>query len=194
MSEEEKYAIEILKNEISDYVIGDYCSKCDYYTICEDRNEDCYYIWAIDTILDLYNKQKERIKELSSKLTEKICNGVEEEILEEYRQRVKELEEIEKEHQKQNGELQEKIKEYEKIVEAYNVIPNDYIPKDMKIVIADREYFANGILKETCLPKSKIKEKIEELEKERKEFTLHKHSLKYDIYSGISVLQELLEE
>lgn len=38
-------------------------------------------------------QEKEKNKELSDKLTEKICKGAEEDILEEYRQRIKELEE-----------------------------------------------------------------------------------------------------
>lgn len=62
LSEEE--IIKILKNQISDYVIGDYCEKCGDNKICNDRNEDCYFIHAIDGILDLYNKEKEKNKEL----------------------------------------------------------------------------------------------------------------------------------
>lgn len=86
-----------------------------------------------------------------------------------------------------------RVKELEKIVEAYNVIPNDYIPKDMKIVIADREYFNNGILKETCLPKSKIKEKIEELRKEMLN-DIDDIQVLYQRHFCKTVLQELLEE
>lgn len=52
-------------------------------------------------------------------------------------------------------------KELEEVVKTYNAIPNDYIPNDMKIVIADREYFNNGILKENIIPKSKVREIIE---------------------------------
>lgn len=57
--------------------------------------------------------------------------------------------------------LIQRNKELEKIVKTYNAIPNDYMHNDVKIVIADREYFNNGILKENCIPKSKIKEILE---------------------------------
>ncbi len=66
MSEEE--ILDILENQISDYVIGDYCERCDDNKICADRNEDCYYIQAIDGIIDLYNKKKEAVESLKSTL------------------------------------------------------------------------------------------------------------------------------
>jgi len=57
-------AIDILKNSIADYVIGEYCEKCDDNKICDDRNEDCYYQQAIDTVITAYEKEKEKNKEL----------------------------------------------------------------------------------------------------------------------------------
>jgi len=49
-------------------------------------------------LVNLIEKQSKEIEELSDKLTEKICKGVEEEILEEYRQTIiskdKEIEEL----------------------------------------------------------------------------------------------------
>ncbi len=59
MTEEE--AIDILTNEVADIVVGNYCTHC---KICENEDMECRYIKAIDTIIDLYNTQKEEIKEL----------------------------------------------------------------------------------------------------------------------------------
>lgn len=56
-------AIDILKNSIADYVIGEYCEKCADNKICDDRNEDCYYQQAIDTVVTAYKKEKEKNKE-----------------------------------------------------------------------------------------------------------------------------------
>ena len=55
-------AIDILKNSIADYVIGEYCEKCVDNKICDDRNEDCYYQQAIDTVITAYEKEKEKNK------------------------------------------------------------------------------------------------------------------------------------
>lgn len=57
-------AIDILKNSIADYVIGEYCEKCADNKICDDRNEDCYYQQAIDIVVTAYEKEKEKNKEL----------------------------------------------------------------------------------------------------------------------------------
>ena len=57
-------AIDILKNSIADYVIGEYCEKCADNKICDDRNEDCYYQQAIDTVVTAYEKEKEKNKSL----------------------------------------------------------------------------------------------------------------------------------
>ena len=53
-------AIDILENSIADYVIGEYCEKCADNKICDDRNEDCYYQQAIDTVVAAYEKEKEK--------------------------------------------------------------------------------------------------------------------------------------
>lgn len=63
-------AIDILKNSIADYVIGEYCEKCADNKICDDRNEDCYYQQAIDIVVTAYEKEKEKNKELEKKLDE----------------------------------------------------------------------------------------------------------------------------
>ena len=57
-------AIDILKNSIADYVIGEYCEKCADNKICDDRAEDCYYQQAIDTVITAYEKEKEKNKSL----------------------------------------------------------------------------------------------------------------------------------
>lgn len=92
----------------------------------------------------------------------------------------------------------EKNRELEEIVKTYNAIPNDYIPNDMKIVIADREYFNNGILKENIIPKSKVREKIEEYNKMINatygDITCHGDYRRNNCIEIINILQELLEE
>lgn len=62
MNEEEKKAIDILQNCIADYVISAYCKECGDNKICNDRNEDCYFIQAIDDVLNLINKQQKEIE------------------------------------------------------------------------------------------------------------------------------------
>ena len=57
-------AIDILKNSIADYVIGEYCEKCADNKICDDRNEDCYYQQAIDIVVTAYEKEKEKNKSI----------------------------------------------------------------------------------------------------------------------------------
>ena len=53
-------AIDILKNSIADYVIGEYCEKCADNKICDDRAEDCYYQQAIDIVVTAYEKEKNK--------------------------------------------------------------------------------------------------------------------------------------
>ena len=60
-------AIDILKNSIADYVIGEYCEKCADNKICDDRNEDCYYQQAIDIVVTAYEKEKEKNKKIKWK-------------------------------------------------------------------------------------------------------------------------------
>lgn len=74
----EKEAIDTLKNCIADYVIGEYCSRCGDFQICESRNEDCYYLQAIETVLNLLEKKdidiieaKEANRQLSVELQKK---------------------------------------------------------------------------------------------------------------------------
>ena len=57
-------AIYILENNIADYVIGEYCEKCADNKICNDRDEDCYFRQAIDTVVTAYEKEKEKNESL----------------------------------------------------------------------------------------------------------------------------------
>lgn len=66
MNEEE--AIDILKNCIADYVIGEYCSKCEDSQICESKNEDCYYLQSIDAVLNLLEKKDKESHFIQSEL------------------------------------------------------------------------------------------------------------------------------
>lgn len=65
MSEDE--AVDILQNCIADYVIGEYCEKCGDRLVCANKNEDCCFQQAIETILDLYQKEKEKNKKLQKR-------------------------------------------------------------------------------------------------------------------------------
>ena len=76
---------------------------------------------------------------------EKQCNAIEHLI-----KRYKQLEE-------ENTQLKTITQEYNSYLQDSNC--------DTKIIIADSEYFANGFFKENFIPKSKVKEKIEELKK-----------------------------
>ena len=96
-------AIDILKNSIADYVIGEYCEKCADNKICDDRNEDCYYQQAIDTVVTAYEKEKEKNKRYEKYLKSK--DKQHEQVLE-YLETEKENEYISKE------KIKERIKEY----------------------------------------------------------------------------------
>lgn len=127
MTDEEKKAIEYLKIHILPYY----------------GKKGVIEFMLNDILLNLIKKQSKEIEELSDKLIEKICKGVEEEILEEYRQTIirkdKEIEELKDKYS------DEKIRNT--VIKRYKeVIEKDYVSKD------------------------KIKAKIEVLEKLQKEF------------------------
>ena len=63
MSEEEKQAIDTLQNCIADYVIGDFCvgQYCPQEDVC--KNDDCPFEKAIDTVINLIEKQQKEIEE-----------------------------------------------------------------------------------------------------------------------------------
>ena len=64
-----------------------------------------------------------------------------------------------------NKELKKENKELKEITTNYNAYP--YYDGDDRIIIADVKYFANGFFKNNFIPKSKIKEKIEEYRSKR---------------------------
>ena len=114
-------------------------------------------------LLDLYNKQKENNKKLQEGYDKRVG-----EILK-LEQRIEELEEIEEEHRKENGELREYIQNLDKLNE--------------------RDFY----FKHEAIPKSKIKDKIEEISG-----MLEVGNIEREIYNrgeyAIEVLLELLEE
>ena len=88
---------------------------------------------------------------------------------------------INEEHKKINGELRKKVKELE-------VLEDDM--KDKRIVYIDEPEF-----KANYIPKQKIKDKIENLEKEYKKLEQSSDFIIADtIQPKIEVLQELLQE
>ena len=99
---------------------------------------------AMEELLKINNKQQKEIKELSEKLTEKICKGVEEEILEEYRQTIiskdKEIEELKKEN-----------------IELSNQITDGYWENDrLKNEIEERETRLQEEINENCRLKTEL--------------------------------------
>ena len=76
-------------------------------------------------------------------------------------------------------QLEEENTQLKTITQEYNSYLQDS-NCDTKIIIADSEYFANGFFKENFIPKSKVKEKIEEL--------------KNGTYDAKIILQQLLED
>lgn len=76
-------------------------------------------------------------------------------------------------------QLEEENTQLKTITQEYNSYLQDS-NCDTKIIIADSEYFANGYFKENFIPKSKVIEKIKELED--------------GTYDAKIILQQLLEE
>ena len=54
-------AIDILKNQICDVVIGDYCENCEHKENCLD---DCNYILAINTVLQALETSRDEVVQL----------------------------------------------------------------------------------------------------------------------------------
>ena len=86
-------------------------------------------------------------------------------------QRNKDLEQIEKEHKEENGRLRDRVKELESIN-------------------AMQEYRIN----EMDIPRSKLKEKLENLKKDYKEALEENSTKAFILKCQIEILQELLEE
>lgn len=103
MTDEEKKAIETIK-DFKNLKWYEHAFDNGTEVLEEEEKQD------IDVVLNLIEKQSKKIEELSDKLTEKICKGVEEEILEEYRQTIiskdKEIEGLKEDNKKKSiGEL-----------------------------------------------------------------------------------------
>lgn len=119
-------------------------------------------------------------------------------------QRNKDLEQIEKEHKEENGRLREEVKKLKKIdLSNSKIIANmserhfqdrEKIRKFEKTILLESKPTILGMI-----PISKLKEKIEELNKEEKK-TLKgtkgqdRYSIKLEYMHKRNALQELLEE
>lgn len=109
-------------------------------------------------------------------------------------QRNKDLEQIEKEHKEENGRLREENKNLEKELEEKDMqhelelIGKEESTKANMAEIIEHYYTAN----EDCIPKSKIKEKMELL-REDIQYSANPLSIDNSKYA-IEVLEELLEE
>ena len=77
-------------------------------------------------------------------------------------------------------ELEEENKELKHITQNYNAYQQKSDNPNLTIIIADEDWFINGYFKENFIPKSKVKEKIEEL--------------KSGTYDAKIILQQLLED
>lgn len=103
------------------------------------------------------NSIEEDIERIAKLITTKFNNdysidNVDKEAIEELLKAYKELKEIEESHRKENGKLRERVKELEEW--------NEYYRKEM----LSKEY-----IKLNYIPKSKVEEKIEEIQKEYEE-------------------------
>ena len=132
---------------------------------------------------DIKNMSKEELLEYLEEIWQQLDNIALDQIkiaiaeLQYFKDQYKQLE-------KENEKLKTITQEYNSYLQDSNC--------DTKIIIADSEYFANGFFKENFIPKSKVKEKIEEL-KEDEEF-YREHDRMYEFESKIKLLQELLED
>ena len=108
-------------------------------------------------------------------------------------QRNKDLEQIEKEHKKENGRLRkENINLKEKIIrqqEQLNIANKKILAQKGQLKVVNNSY----------IPKSEVKEKIEELNKEEKKSLKgtkgqDRYSIKLEYMHKRNALQELLEE
>lgn len=115
--------------------------------------------------------------------------------------RNKDLEEIEREHKEENGSLREENKNLEKELEEKDMqhelelIGKEEFTKANMAEIIEHYYTAN----EDCIPISKFKKKIEELNKEEKKSLKgtkgqDRYSIKLEYMHKRNALQELLEE
>lgn len=129
------------------------------------------------------NSIEEDIERIAKLITTKFNNdysidNVDKEAIEELLKAYKELKEIEESHRKENGKLRERVKELEEW--------NEYYRKEM----LSKEY-----IKSNYIPKSKVEEKIEELDKEEKrELKGTKGQDRYYIKQKYMYKRKVLEE
>lgn len=131
------------------------------------------------------NSIEENIEKIAKLITTKFNNdysidNVDKEAIEELLKAYKELKEIEESHRKENGKLRERVKELEEW--------NEYYRKEM----LSKEY-----IKLNYIPKSKVEEKIGELNKQLEEDLQDEIKVNSNRFIIIcqckSCLQELLE-
>ena len=131
------------------------------------------------------NSIEEDIERIAKLITTKFNNdysidNVDKEAIEELLKAYKELKEIEESHRKENGKLRERVKELEEW--------NEYYRKEM----LSKEY-----IKLNYIPKSKVEEKIGELNKQLEEDLQDEIKVNSNRFIIIcqckSCLQELLE-
>ena len=99
---------------------------------------------------------------------------------------------------KRYKQLEEENKELKHITQNYNAYQQKSDNPNSTIIIADEKWFINGYFKENFIPKSKVKEKIEEIEKLKDV----PHELDFKPYYRvkdlrnieIGILQQLLED
>ena len=98
-------------------------------------------------------------------------------------------------------QLEEENKELKHITQNYNAYQQKSDNPNTTIIIADEKWFINGYFKENFIPKSKVKEKIEELEEYVKDFEEYwsKDTRKFKKekcidYYKLEALQELLKK
>ena len=66
-------AIDVLRNEIADYVTHDYCEmkKCPYTRKCLIEGAECKFVKSIERVVSLINRQNHKINSLYKELGEK---------------------------------------------------------------------------------------------------------------------------
>ena len=109
-------AIDILKNSIADYVIGEYCEKCADNKICDDRNEDCYFQQAIDIVVTAYEKEKN--KDMSCDLTETRADNIDESTM---------LKQIKLKLQEKNITIETLLAEFERLEDLEDDLTTVYL-------------------------------------------------------------------
>lgn len=157
----------------------------------EDNKYNAKLLEDIEGIKRALKYYIKRNTELENKL-EYYKNAYENRV-DEFIQRNKDLEQIEKEHKEENGRLREEnINLKEKIVrqqEQLNIANKKILAQKGQLKVVNNSY----------IPISKLKEKIEELNKEEKKSLKgtkgqDRYSIKLEYMHKRNALQELLEE